>query len=184
MRILGGTLKGRTLAAHVATGTRPTTDAMRESLFATLEAYIDWTDCVVLDCFSGTGALGFEALSRGAAHCTFIDSNSSMCRALHQNASALGCADRCTILNDDVLRVLALHQGRFDAVFCDPPYDLRTCNQVLRELHNRKSVTSDGLFIAEHDEREVVVAIEGWERRTARKRGGTVIDIVQFTSTP
>ncbi len=181
MRILGGSLKGRTLAMVVAPGTRPTTDAMRESLFSILNAVVDWTDCTVLDLFSGTGALGFEALSRGAAHCTFVDKNAAMCRSIQRNATALGVADKCTIDVDDVMTMLKRRTGPYDVVFCDPPYDLRICNQVLRVLDAEHFLTDGGIFIAEHDEREVVVDVEGWERQASRKRGGTVVDVFQFT---
>ena len=66
-------------------------------------------------------------------------------------------------------------------VFCDPPSDLQICNQVLRVLDAEHLLTDGGIFIAEHDEREVVVDVEGWERQASRKRGGTVVDVFQFT---
>lgn len=184
MRILGGTLKGRSLTVVVAPGTRPTTDAMRESLFSTLESHIDWTNCTVLDLFSGTGALGFEALSRGAAHCTFVDKSTSMCRSIERNAKALELAAQCTVLDEDVMSMLMRRTGVYDVVFCDPPYDLRSCNQVLRTLDTHRIVSDSGVFIAEHDEREVVVDMEGWERMASRRRGGTVVDVFQFTDVP
>ncbi|CAN5463029.1 16S rRNA (guanine(966)-N(2))-methyltransferase RsmD [soil metagenome] len=184
MRILGGTLKGRSLSVVVLPGTRPTTDAMRESLFSTLESHIDWTECTVLDLFSGTGALGFEALSRGASHCTFVEKSTSMCRSIERNAKALELTAQCTVHVEDVMSMLKRRTGVYDVVFCDPPYDLRSCNQVLRALDSHRIVSDGGVFVAEHDEREVVVDVKGWQRKASRQRGSTVVDVLQFTDVP
>jgi 16S rRNA (guanine966-N2)-methyltransferase len=120
MRIVAGELKGRRLAAppRRSAAVRPTADRVREALFSILG---DVGGATVLDLFCGTGALGIEALSRGAAHATLVDTHTSLAR---RNLSELDLAARCEVVRSDAVPYLRRARRRFDLIFCDPPYRL------------------------------------------------------------
>jgi pantetheine-phosphate adenylyltransferase len=126
LRITGGALARRLFAVPPAAdrGTlRPTSDKVREALCASLQQRVGFAGRVVVDLACGSGALGFEALSRGAARCTFVDSDRRTLRVVEQNARDLGVVDRCRFVADDFVRFARGGSG-FDIVFCDPPYAL------------------------------------------------------------
>ena len=120
MRIVSGELKGRRLASppRRSGAVRPTADPVREAVFSILG---DVRGKLVLDLFCGTGALAIEALSRGAARATLVDTRTSLAR---RNVRALGVGDRCEVVRADALRYLRRARRRFDLIFCDPPYRL------------------------------------------------------------
>ena len=118
MRVVAGAYKGRPLQAPEGTRTRPTADRVREALFSILGPV---EGLRVLDLFAGSGALGIEALSRGAASATFVDSSSAAVAAVHRNVDVLGVEGE--VSRRDALRWLAAAEGPFDLVFADPPYD-------------------------------------------------------------
>lgn len=124
MRIVGGTLKGRTLVCPTGPDIRPTADRVRESLFNIL-AHAAWapsgSTVTVADLFCGTGALGLEALSRGATHAVFVDSAPASVATSKQNAMACGVTGQCDFLTTDVLR-LPRAPKPCDMIFMDPPY--------------------------------------------------------------
>lgn len=129
MRIVAGELGGRRLAAPRGGDVRPTTDRVREALFSILG---DVSGLSVLDLFAGTGALGLEAISRGAAGATLVDVDVGSAEA---NVEALGVSDRCEVVRGDAIRFLRRDGGRYDLVFCDPPYRLaRRFASELEEL--------------------------------------------------
>src|SRR2546423_3773215 len=124
MRIVAGERKGARLAAPPGRGTRPTSDRVRESLFAILA---DVSGARVLDPFAGSGALGFEALSRGAEHVAFCELDSAALAVLRENAARLRYADRCTIRRQDGRRRLASDSApgvTYDLILLDPPHPL------------------------------------------------------------
>lgn len=121
MRIVGGELGGRRLVAPRGSNTRPTADRVREALFSAL---FDVEALTVLDLYAGSGAVGLEALSRGARSATFVENDRAALAALESNIAALGLEARCTVLRYDVARALRTVEGPFDLVFADPPYHL------------------------------------------------------------
>lgn len=123
-RIVAGIVGGRRLAVPPGDRTRPTSDRAREALFGTLSALLDLTGARVLDLFAGSGAVGLEAVSRGAAAALLVDSDPRAAAVARDNARAVGLADRVTVLRDRVERVLAGDPGPYDLVFADPPYAL------------------------------------------------------------
>jgi 16S rRNA (guanine966-N2)-methyltransferase len=118
MRVVAGEFRGRRLAAPRGMRTRPTADRVREALFSMLG---DVTGACVLDLYAGSGALGIEAMSRGAESAQFVERDARAAAVIERNLAALGLDE--PVLRQDVLRFLARHEGMFDLVFCDPPYD-------------------------------------------------------------
>ena len=118
MRVIAGDFKGRRLHTARGTRTRPTADRVREALFSMLG---DVSGAHVLDLFAGSGALGIEALSRGAESALFVERDERALAALRRNLEAVG-AD-AAVRRQDVMRFLARPEGTYDLVFCDPPYD-------------------------------------------------------------
>jgi 16S rRNA (guanine966-N2)-methyltransferase len=118
VRVIAGELRGRRLHAPRGSAVRPTSDRVREAIFSTL-GNLEGTR--VLDLFCGTGALGIEAVSRGAERAVLVDARTSTAR---RNVDSLGLAVRIEVIRSDALRFLKRERSRFDLVFCDPPYDL------------------------------------------------------------
>jgi pantetheine-phosphate adenylyltransferase len=137
LRITGGTLARRLIDVPSAAdkGTlRPTADKVREALFSSLQQRFGVEGRDVADVCCGSGALGFEALSRGAASCTFVDVDARTMRVVQDNARALGVSDRCRFVVDDAARFLRSHPSSFDLVLCDPPYAMALHDEFRRGL--------------------------------------------------
>jgi 16S rRNA (guanine966-N2)-methyltransferase len=120
MRIIAGDWRGRSLVAPPGAATRPTSDRAREALFSMLQSRLgSFAELRVADLFAGTGALGLEALSRGAGHCTFAETDRAALEALRRNIAALGAEARADVRPLDAARIGG---GPYDLVFLDPPY--------------------------------------------------------------
>ena len=171
MRIIAGSHRGRRIAAPKGRATRPTSDRVRESAF-NLIGPVDGAD--VLDLYAGSGALGLEALSRGAARATFVEADRDACRTINANLDALGLHG--TVLCQDIRRALAAERGDYDLVLCDPPYgeDVTAFAPRLAEL-----VRADGLLVLESSSREEPPALDGLEIRTSRKYGSARLTLYE-----
>jgi 16S rRNA (guanine966-N2)-methyltransferase len=123
-RIVAGEVGGRRLGVPAGERTRPTSDRAREALFGTLSSLLDLTGARVLDLYAGSGAVGLEAVSRGAAHALLVDSDARAAAVARDNARDLGFADRVEVRRDRVERVLAGRPEPHELVFADPPYAL------------------------------------------------------------
>jgi 16S rRNA (guanine966-N2)-methyltransferase len=124
VRIVAGEAGGRRLAVPAGDRTRPTSDRAREALFGTLSGLVDLDGARVLDLYAGSGAVGLEAVSRGAGHALLVDSDARAAAVARDNARALGLADRVTVRRDRVERALAGPPEPHELVFADPPYAL------------------------------------------------------------
>jgi 16S rRNA (guanine966-N2)-methyltransferase len=135
-RIVGGEVGGRRLGVPAGDRTRPTSDRAREALFGTLSSLLDLAGARVLDLYAGSGAVGLEAVSRGAAHAVLVDSDARAAAVARDNARDLGLTDRVTVRRDRVERVLAAVPEPHELVFADPPYALgdEELGAVLRRL--------------------------------------------------
>lgn len=152
MRVIAGQFKGRRLKPPAWDGLRPTSDKLRETLFNILAPRIQGAR--VVDGFAGTGALGIEALSRGAAHVTFIEQDRRAIALIRQNLAACGSDGRdqsYTIEHGDVAAVLRRSADANDLVLLDPPYDLHAINEVLEAAAAR--LAPDGLIVLERASR-------------------------------
>ncbi len=155
MRIVGGLWRGRRLVAPAGAGTRPTSDRARQALFDML-MHAPWAgrsmieDAHVLDAFAGTGALGLEALSRGAARATFFEPDRAALRALRANVAACGAEACCAVREGDaLLPPRAAPDAGCGLVFLDPPYGLGLVPQALAALAAKGWIAADALVVAE-----------------------------------
>src|SRR5689334_3032384 len=123
MRIITGKFKGRRLLTVPNDSVRPATDRVKGSIFNMLQNRLNLVDAAVLDLFAGSGSLGFEALSRGAASVVFVDDSSIALEFVDRNAGVLGCADACETIQGDALDFIAKARSKFDLIFADPPYE-------------------------------------------------------------
>ena len=161
MRVIAGEAKGRTLLAPRGTGTRPATDRIRETLFAILEPEL--AGARVLDLFAGAGTLGIEALSRGAAHATFVERSSAALAALRRNLETTVLSDRADIVPANVLAYLEhrLAEG-YDLVFCDPPFaDVAVLEEVLTRLPSAGALRPGAITVARVMRKHLPVVPEG-----------------------
>lgn len=131
VRIIGGKLKGKLLPVYDIEGLRPTPDRVRETIFSWLDEVIEHAN--VLDLFAGSGALGFEAYSRGAKKITMVELNEVNCRSLQAIADSID-KERITVLNQDAVHFLDNTSEVFDLIFLDPPYNSGLLKDVLRKL--------------------------------------------------
>lgn len=148
MRIISGSARGRTLATPKNQDVRPTTDRIRESLFSILG---DVRDAIVLDGFAGTGALGCEALSRGAQHCYFFDNARDSIALVRENTSRIKATDRATIINLPFARALSTIDAQPDLIFLDPPYSTALAQQALDALAQWPNLPPDALIVLEQE---------------------------------
>jgi 16S rRNA (guanine966-N2)-methyltransferase len=180
VRIVGGEARGRVLRAVPGRSTRPTSDRVRQSLFDTLGQRCD--DLRVLDLFAGTGALGLEALSRGAREATLIEHDKDACAVAERNAQTLGYGDRCRIVCDDVFRALPRLSGTYDLIFCDPPYAARATAAIVEALASGMLLAEGGTAVLEKDRREPLPPIPPVFRLSQERRyGDTVLLFVART---
>ena len=171
MRIIAGEKKGHRIAAPKGLTTRPTSDFVRETAF-NLIGPVD--GAAVLDVFAGSGALGLEALSRGAARATFIESDRHACRTINANLDKLKL--HATVLCQDVVRALASERNTYDLVLADPPYDFEDIERIAPHL--RRVLAADGLLVYQTDAR-TEPEIEGLRIRTSRKYGSARLTLFE-----
>jgi 16S rRNA (guanine966-N2)-methyltransferase len=171
MRIIAGSHRGHRISAPKGTKTRPTSDFVRETAF-NLIGPVDGAS--VIDVFAGSGALGLEALSRGAARATFVDSDREACRTINANLDKLGL--QATVLCQDAARALAGQRGTYDLVLADPPYDYAGLERLGPLL--RRILAPDGLLVYQ-TEAKTEPAIEALEIRTSRKYGSARLTLFE-----
>lgn len=182
MRIVGGRLRGRALAAPKSQSIRPTADRLRESLFNILaHAYGDpVTGARVLDLFAGTGALGLEALSRGASFAQFVDDGTEARALLRQNVEALGVAAVTRIFRRDATKLGAVHPVEpFSLMFLDPPYRKGLAEQALVSAREGGWLTEDALVVAE-DAEGAFKAPDGFEELERRRYDDTEFTLLRL----
>jgi len=170
MRVVAGELGGRRLVAPDGTSTRPTTDRVREAIFNSLGSAGVLDGALVADLFAGSGAIGIEALSRGAERCVFVERDRAALRALDDNLDSLDLRERSKVLSSDALSVASILDA--DIVFADPPYDFDDWDELLGRL-------SADLVVAESG--RPITAPEGWESTREKKYGRTRVTFLERT---
>lgn len=163
MRIIRGEFAGKSFVSPKSELTRPTSDKVRQAIFNILEHNSDMPDLrgsTVLDVFAGSGGLGFEALSRGAAHVTFVDSQRAAVLNLYNTIAQWGVKDRTDVIATDVLNISTATKS-MDYVFCDPPYGKNLVNLSLDHLYQHKWLSPGTTIIAEmHKQDDVKLSFE------------------------
>ncbi len=183
MRIVGGTFRGMRLNAPRGAATRPTSDRVRESLFNILSHSIEGFELDgvrVLDLFAGTGALGLEALSRGASYALFVDRDADARGAQRENIERMGLTGRTRLFRRDALKMgRAGNMGRFGLVFLDPPYGQQLAQKALPGLQAGDWLQDKALCVVEESEEAEFLAPTGFETLDERRYGQTVLYILQ-----
>jgi len=163
IRVVSGEFGGRKLVVPDGLGTRPTTDKVRQAVFNSLDSAGLIDGASVADLFAGSGALGIEALSRGAASCVFVERDRAALQALRANIAALGLADRTSVVTSDVPAWVPALRG-VDLALIDPPYEFDGWDQLL-------TVLKVPFVVAEADHE--ITPPQGWEALRARRYGRT-----------
>jgi 16S rRNA (guanine966-N2)-methyltransferase len=176
VRVVGGRLRGRAVAAPKSKAIRPTADRLRESLFNVLTHAFDdpVTGARVLDLFAGTGALGIEALSRGAAFTLFVDDGAEARALLRENAATLGLGGTSRIFRRDATKLGEAHPvGPFSLAFLDPPYGHGLATAALASARAGGWLTSDALVVVEEAVQAQFAAPEGFSEIERRRYDDT-----------
>lgn len=147
MKILGGEFRNRIFKAPKGTTTRPTTSLVRKALFDICQTSIQ--DAHVLDLFAGSGAIGIEALSRGAAHATFIERDPTALACLRENIKTFQIADRCTLISGDVFKHLPRLATTYNLIVADPPYKANVFEELLKQIEKYQLLALDGVLFLE-----------------------------------
>ena len=149
MRVISGSARGLKLESPDGDKTRPTLDRVKEALFSMLFPYLNGAE--VLDLFAGTGALGIEALSRGADKSCFVDNSKDAIRVINSNVSAARFVDSSTVLKTDAIEFLKNCDQKFDIIFLDPPYANGLYEASVNLISENKILKKDGLIVIEQD---------------------------------
>lgn len=182
MRVITGKYRGRKLNSPINNAVRPTTDKVKESIYNILQGQVE--DAYVLDLFAGSGALGIEALSRGAKKVYFCDNNSKSLDLLMSNLSFCEKGTFEVYKGDytDCLRLLASKKIKLDIVICDPPYSKKLGEEVLDKLKKYDLLADDGTIIIERKTDDVAVTHNYFEKISTRIYGETALEIFEKVS--
>jgi 16S rRNA (guanine966-N2)-methyltransferase len=177
IRILGGRWRGRRLAFPQLEGLRPTPDRVRETLFNWLRPTLPGMRC--LDLYAGTGALGIEALSQGAASCTFVERDPVVARALADNLALLE-AGGSELLRTDAALALDRKGDLFDLVFMDPPFGRGLIPELLARVHESERLADGARVYVEAERAQAVTGIEGWTVLSSSTAGQVGFHLLQM----
>jgi 16S rRNA (guanine966-N2)-methyltransferase len=173
MRVVAGELGGRRIVAPDGTSTRPTTDRVREAMFNALGSAGLIDGALVADLFAGSGAIGIEALSRGAERCVFVERDRTALRALDENIANLDLSDRTRVLRSDAMSAAATVDA--DIVFADPPYDFVDWPDLLARVRADMVVAESG---------SAIDAPDGWTVTRSKRYGRTTLTFLERDTDP
>lgn len=182
MRVISGSARGKKLVSLEGMNTRPTLDRVKEALFNILQ--FDIQNKNILDLFAGSGAIGIEAISRGAKSATFCDNSIDAIRIIQTNIKNTRCIDRATVLNKDyitALELLAKKKEEFDIIYLDPPYRTKFANIAIEKIIDLNLLSKDGIIIVETDDEKIQETIqkEGIEIFDKRKYGRAILVFIR-----
>jgi 16S rRNA (guanine(966)-N(2))-methyltransferase RsmD len=181
MRVIAGTLRGRKLSTVKSLAVRPTTDRAKQVIFDVLTTRIDLEDTQVLDLFAGSGSLGIEAISRGAAAVHFVERSSEALQMLEKNVRTLGIERQCTFLREDMYRFLRTTRQTFDVVFADPPYELANIETLAETIAASGVLAPGGWLVMEHRSSSHVEPDRTLFTTIRKVLGQTIALIMQYT---
>ena len=172
MRIIGGTARGRTIVAPAGEKTRPTQDYVRESLFNIIRW--DMPDARVLDLFAGTGQLGIECLSRGAAAAVFVDRRVDAVKLIRENLKITDLTDRARVVSGDSMEYLKSLREKFDIILLDPPYAAGVLEEAIAHIARFDILAPHGIIVAEHPVEKALPALSAPYRLHKNYRYGKI----------
>lgn len=182
MRVIAGSLRGRKLVSIRGRAIRPTADRVREALFNILGGRPN--DAQVLDLFAGTGAMGIEALSRGARRAVFVDRSAPALQVIRRNIALCRLEARSRVVQLDIISGFASlipDHGAFDLIFIDPPYNRGMIRPTLLQLSESRLQADDALAVVEHDPAEIIdPPPSGWIPIDQRRYGQTQLSFFTF----
>ena len=176
MRIISGKYKGRVLKGFDITGTRPTMDRVKESLFGTIQRYVPGS--VVLDLFAGSGNLGIEALSEGASFAYLVDSNSKAIKVVKENINNIGITD-IEVIHSDYKEALKSFNNKFDLIFLDPPYNTDYIEKSIKLIEDNNLLNDDGIIVCESDAIDKIIYSDVFKKVKEKKYGDKYIVLLQ-----
>ena len=184
LRIIGGTLRGRRISSIDGSSTRPTPDMVREAIFNVIGNEIRGTS--FLELFAGTGAVGIEAISRGAEKAVLVEGSLNACETIKKNIDACTINSRCRVIRWDIERNLNF-MGRdnedFDMVFLDPPYDKDLVGKTLRHLSSCGSLKKEALIVVQHSVQELIEPVslgECFDLEKEKRYGKTLVSFLRY----
>lgn len=177
MRVIAGTARGRHLKGGRERGLRPTSDLVRGAMFDILQAMrTDFTR--VLDLYAGSGALGIEALSRGAGWCDFVEKDARFCRLIRGNLELAGFPEKAAVFCLPAEKALTKLTGEYSLILADPPYQDEKADAVLRAIAASSLTGPDTVILLEHSKRKTPApALGPLQLVTSRRHGDTVISV-------
>lgn len=166
MRVISGKARSTKLQAPSGLATRPTADFVKEALFSMLGMTVYNSN--FMDLFAGTGAIGIEALSRGASHSIFVDNNNESIKCIDKNLTSTGLVDFATVIKSDVMQALSniknvTKNSEFDIIFMDPPYGNQNTKEILEKIVSENLLNDDGIIVIEQATNDVIVTHEKLE---------------------
>jgi len=171
MRIISGSARGRKLLEPAGDKIRPTTDMVKESVFNIIQFDIEGRR--VLDLFAGTGQLGIEALSRGAAMCVFVDESPDAIRVINENIRRSGITEGASVVRGDAFSFLE-HGGKFDVIFLDPPYDTKCLDRAIEKIIEFDILKDNGIIVCESKAEKELFAVPAPYRLKREYRYGKI----------
>ena len=177
MKIISGKYKGRNIEGFTIDGTRPTMDRVKESLFAMIQNYI--SNSLVLDLFSGSGNLAFEALSEGASYAVLVDSNYKAIKVIDNNIKNIGI-ENTKVLNMDYKKAIEfLSKESFDVIFLDPPYKTNYIEESINLITKYNILSKDGIIVCESDSLDKIIYSDEYKCIKDKKYGDKYIVILK-----
>lgn len=182
MRVISGKARGKKLKSLEGMNTRPTLDRVKEALFNIIQ--FDIEDKVVLDLFAGSGAIGIEAISRGAKSVTFCDNSAEAVKIINTNIKETRSTQQARVINKDykeTLKYLAQNGEKFDIIYLDPPYKTEFANKAVEEITKLNLLSKNGIIIIETDDekKEEEIINEGIEIFDKRKYGRAILIFIR-----
>jgi len=182
MRVISGFLKGRKLLGYNITGTRPTMDRVKESVFGSIQNYVG--NSIVLDLFSGSGSLGIEAISNGAKYCYFTDNNKEILKILKNNIDSFKINDKADLIYNDYNNSLIYFKNnniKFDLVFIDPPYKYNVIEEIINKLLNYNLLNDEAIIVCEYSSDLLKDSYNNLNLLKYKKFGDTHISIYKYS---
>jgi 16S rRNA (guanine(966)-N(2))-methyltransferase RsmD len=175
MRVISGLYKGRILKTVSDLSVRPATDRVKQTLFDMLVNRIEFDGATVLDLFAGSGGLGIEALSRGAAHTTFVENDEDAAAFIEKNVQMLGCESETSIMETDALSFIGRCKDSFDIIFADPPYMFEETARIPELIFGASLLKRHGYLLIEHATKLKFESTELYHAGPEKKFGRTIV---------